>query len=115
MPRRHSCLPSVKPAATPARSRDRASAPSAPEPPTSCASTASRYVVPGEFRAEAVVAAISAAGPVAGQRILVPRADIGREVITEQLRHAGAVVTDVVAYRTVLDDALREHDPDVYA
>jgi uroporphyrinogen-III synthase len=24
------------------------------------------------------------------------------------------VVTDVVAYRTVLDDAPREHDPDVY-
>ena len=47
-------------------------------------------VVPGEFRAEAVVAAITAAGPVAGQRILVPRADIGREVITEQLRQAGA-------------------------
>jgi len=71
-------------------------------------------VVPSEFRAEAVVAAITAAGPVAGQRILVPRADIGREVITEQLRQAGAVVTDVVAYRTVLDDAPREHDPDVY-
>jgi uroporphyrinogen III methyltransferase/synthase len=71
-------------------------------------------VVPGEFRAEAVVTAITAAGPVAGQRILVPRADIGREVITEQLRQAGAVVTDVVAYRTVLDDAPREHDPDVY-
>lgn len=71
-------------------------------------------VIPGEFRAEAVVAAISAAGPVAGQRILLPRSDIGREVLTEQLRQAGAVVTDVVAYRTVLDDAPREHDPDVY-
>ena len=70
--------------------------------------------VPGEFRAEAVVAAIKAAGPVAGLRVLLPRADIGREVLTEQLRHAGAVVTDVVAYRTVLDDAPREHDPDIY-
>jgi len=70
--------------------------------------------IPGEFRAEGVVAAILAAGPVAGQRILIPRADIGREVLTEQLRQAGALVTDVVAYRTVLDDAPREHDPDVY-
>ena len=71
-------------------------------------------MIPGEFRAEAVVAAITAAGPVEGQRILIPRADIGREVLTAQLRDAGALVTDVIAYRTVLDDAPREHDPDVY-
>jgi uroporphyrinogen III methyltransferase/synthase len=71
-------------------------------------------LVPGEFRAEAVVAAITAAGPVAGLRVLVPRADIGREVLVDQLRQAGAVVTDVVAYRTVLDDAPREHEPDIY-
>lgn len=71
-------------------------------------------LVPGEFRAEAVVAAITAAGPVAGLRVLIPRADIGREVLVEQLRQAGAVVTDVVAYRTVLDDAPREHEPDIY-
>jgi uroporphyrinogen III methyltransferase/synthase len=71
-------------------------------------------LVPGEFRAEAVVAAITAAGPVAGLRVLIPRADIGREVLVEQLRQAGAVVTDVVAYRTVLDDAPHEHEPDIY-
>jgi uroporphyrinogen III methyltransferase/synthase len=71
-------------------------------------------VVPGEFRAEAVVAAITASGPVAGIRVLVPRADIGREVLVDKLRQAGATVTDVVAYRTVLDDTPREHDPDVY-
>ena len=71
-------------------------------------------MIPGEFRAEAVVAAIRAAGPVEGQRVLVPRADIAREVLTEQLRQAGANVTDVVAYRTVLNDTPHEHDPDVY-
>jgi uroporphyrinogen III methyltransferase / synthase len=71
-------------------------------------------LVPTEFRAEAIVTAITAAGPVAASRILLPRADIGREVIAAQLREAGAVVTDVVAYRTVLDDTPREHDPDVY-
>ena len=71
-------------------------------------------LVPDEFRAEAVVTAIMAAGPVAGRRVLLPRADIGREVIAEQLRHAGAVVTEVVAYRTVLEDLSREGDPDVY-
>jgi uroporphyrinogen III methyltransferase/synthase len=71
-------------------------------------------MIPGEFRAEAVVAAITGAGPVSGKRVLVPRADIGREVLIEQLRQAGAVVTDVIAYRTVLNEAPREHDPDVY-
>jgi uroporphyrinogen III methyltransferase / synthase len=71
-------------------------------------------LVPGEFRAEAVVAALTAAGPVDGVRVLLPRADIGREVVADQLRQAGAVVTDVVAYRTILDDTPREGDPDVY-
>jgi uroporphyrinogen III methyltransferase/synthase len=71
-------------------------------------------LVPGEFRAEAVVAALTAAGPVDGVRVLLPRADIGREVVADQLRQAGAVVTDVVAYRTILEDTPREGDPDVY-
>jgi uroporphyrinogen III methyltransferase/synthase len=60
------------------------------------------------------VAALTAAGPVDGVRVLLPRADISREVVADQLRQAGAVVTDVVAYRTILDDTPREDDPDVY-
>ena len=71
-------------------------------------------VLPAEFRAEAVVAAIAERGPLDGARVLLPRADIGRDVIADQLRAAGAVVTDVVAYRTLLDDTLRDDDPDVY-
>jgi uroporphyrinogen III methyltransferase/synthase len=70
-------------------------------------------LVPGEFSAEGVVAAMLAAGPMQGGRVLLPRADIGREVIASQLRQAGAEVTDVVAYRTVLEDSPQE-DPDVY-
>jgi uroporphyrinogen III methyltransferase/synthase len=71
-------------------------------------------VVPDEYRAEAVLTALSAHGAVEGVRVLLPRSDIGREVIAEQLRTAGAVVTDVIAYRTVLDELQREGDPDVY-
>jgi uroporphyrinogen III methyltransferase/synthase len=71
-------------------------------------------LVPEEFRAEAVVHALTARGSVAGLRVLAPRADIGRDVIAEGLRGAGAVVTDVVAYRTVLEDAQQDHGPDVY-
>jgi uroporphyrinogen III methyltransferase/synthase len=71
-------------------------------------------VVPDEYRAEAVLHTLAAHGPLAGVRVLVPRSDIGREVIAVQLRHAGASVTDVIAYRTVLDELQREGDPDVY-
>ena len=71
-------------------------------------------LIPTEFRADAVVAALLATGSMDGVRVLLPRADIGREVIAEQLRDAGAAVTEVVAYRTVLEDRQREGDPDVY-
>jgi uroporphyrinogen III methyltransferase/synthase len=71
-------------------------------------------LVPDEFRSEAVVAALANHGVVEGARVLVPRADIGRDVIAEGLRSAGAVVTDVVAYRTVLEEAQQENEPDVY-
>ena len=71
-------------------------------------------LVPDEFRAEGVIAAMTRSAPLAGVRVLLPRADIGREVIAEHLRQAGALVEDVVAYRTVVAEALRAGDPDVY-
>ena len=71
-------------------------------------------LIPDEFRAEAVVAAMTQNGAVEGASILVPRADIGRDVIAEGLRAAGAHITDVVAYRTVLEDAQQEGAPDIY-
>jgi uroporphyrinogen III methyltransferase/synthase len=46
--------------------------------------------------------------------VLIPRADIGREVIAEQLRDLGAEVTEVIAYRTLLEDSQGPDDPDVY-
>jgi len=71
-------------------------------------------LVPDEFNGEAVVAALAASGAVQGSRVLVPRADIGRDVIADGLRSAGALVTDVVAYRTVLEEAQQDDGPDVY-
>ena len=71
-------------------------------------------LVPTEFRAEAVVAALAASGPIEGARVLLPRADIGRDVIADELRQRGAFVTDVVAYRTSRDDAAGDDGPDVY-
>jgi uroporphyrinogen III methyltransferase/synthase len=58
--------------------------------------------------------AVAARTTLDGARVLLPRADIGREVIADELRAAGALVTDVIAYRTVLEDTQREGDPDIY-
>lgn len=71
-------------------------------------------VIPDEARAEAVALALAGRDAIDGRRVLLPRADIGREFIAEFLRERGADVTEVIAYRTVLEDAQGSDDPDVY-
>jgi uroporphyrinogen III methyltransferase/synthase len=71
-------------------------------------------LIPDEFRADAVVTAMAQEKGIRGASVLVPRADIGRDVIAEGLRAAGAHITDVVAYRTVLEDAQQDGAPDIY-
>ena len=53
-------------------------------------------VIPPEFRAEALAESLS--GQASGKRFLLVRASRGREILAEQLRLAGAVVEQVVAY-----------------
>jgi len=60
-------------------------------------------LVPDEFTAEGLIRALTSRTDLAGARVLLPRSEIGREVIAEGLRAAGAVVTDVIAYRTVAE------------
>lgn len=43
---------------------------------------------------------------VSGQKVLLPRADIAPPVLHEDLEAAGAQVTEVTAYRTVLDESM---------
>ncbi len=71
-------------------------------------------LTPDESRAEGVFEALKAAGPLAGARLLLPRADIAREVLPDQLREAGAEVTDIIAYRTVVAGGERDSDHDIY-
>jgi uroporphyrinogen III methyltransferase/synthase len=71
-------------------------------------------LIPSEYRAEAVVQAIAQEGHVSDLKVFLPRADIGREVIADELRRQGADVTEAVAYRTVVADPEREGEPDVY-
>lgn len=59
-------------------------------------------VMPDEFRGEQVAAAILAhAGSLQEKRVLLPRAEVAREVLPDTLRQAGAQVDVVPAYRTV--------------
>ncbi len=53
-------------------------------------------LVPGEFRAEALAAAL--APHAADRRLLLVRASRGRQVLAEELRKAGGTVDEVVAY-----------------
>lgn len=71
-------------------------------------------LVPEEYRAEAIVQAFSESVDVKGMSVLIPRADIGREIVGDELRRQGANVTEVVAYRTVVVDPQREGEPDIY-
>ncbi len=66
--------------------------------------------VPQRYVAEAIVQGI---GDVAGQRILLPRADIARGALATGLVEAGAEVDEVVAYRTVLADSPDENVKDM--
>jgi uroporphyrinogen III methyltransferase / synthase len=84
-------------------------------PSTSAALT--RYgiradVTPAEYRAEGILPALREHGPVAGKRFLLPRAQIARELLAEELRAAGAYVADVTAYCTV--EAAEGSGQDIY-
>lgn len=56
--------------------------------------------VPEEYRAEAVVEGLRASLS-AGQAVLLPRADIARDVLSRELRQMGLEVDEVTAYCTV--------------
>lgn len=85
----------------------------------STASRVQRYgirvdLTPEEYRAEAIVQALKEGGDLEGTRFLLPRADIARELLADELRGAGAEVVEVAAYRTVLGAGDRDSDYDVY-
>ena len=71
-------------------------------------------LTPPEYRADAVLRELSEKTNVSGLRFLLPRADIGRDVLADELRRQGAQVTEVIAYRTVIAEPDREGEPDIY-
>jgi uroporphyrinogen III methyltransferase / synthase len=58
-------------------------------------------VVPAEFQAEGVIASLAHVG-IRGSRILIPRAEVAREILPEQLRELGATVDVIHVYRTIV-------------
>jgi uroporphyrinogen III methyltransferase/synthase len=71
-------------------------------------------LTPLEYRADAVLRELSETSSIKGLKVLLPRADIGRDVIADDLRKQGADVTEVIAYRTVVAEPEREGEPDIY-
>jgi uroporphyrinogen III methyltransferase/synthase len=72
-------------------------------------------LMPAEFRADAILDALGTQGPIAGQRFLLPRGDIARDMLGDELRKAGAAeVMELTAYRTLHDAGSRNGDPDIY-
>jgi uroporphyrinogen III methyltransferase/synthase len=57
-------------------------------------------VVPREFRAEALIDSL-AGESLAGQKILIPRARVAREILPEKLRESGVEVVVPTAYESV--------------
>jgi uroporphyrinogen III methyltransferase/synthase len=57
-------------------------------------------LVPSEFKAEGVLAALGGVS-VKGQKFLIPRAKVAREIIPDKLRGLGAEVTVATAYENV--------------
>ena len=55
-------------------------------------------VIPEEYVAEALAASL---GDLSGQRVLLPQAEQAREALAAALRQRGAVVDEIVIYRTV--------------
>lgn len=63
-------------------------------------------VVPPKYVAESVVESLR--GKVSGQRVLLIRAAVARDVIPRELRNMGAVVEVVEGYETVVPDSSRK-------
>ena len=57
---------------------------------------------PTKYVAESVVEALKKVEELKGKRFLMPRTDIARSYVPEELRKLGAEVSDIVAYKTVL-------------
>ena len=71
-------------------------------------------LMPTNYRAEAVVNALQSHGNLSGCRVLLPRANLARELLASELRLAGCEVVEVTAYQTLLERPGQHNGRDVY-
>ncbi len=64
-------------------------------------------VIPEEYKAEGLLTALTGKMEK-GQRVLLPRADIARKLLVEQLLEEGLDVVEIAAYQTVIDGENKE-------
>jgi uroporphyrinogen III methyltransferase/synthase len=67
-------------------------------------------LIPPKYVAESVVEALEKTGEVKGKRFLLPRADLARSLLPEEIERLGGEAVEVDAYRTVLEE---EADRDI--
>jgi uroporphyrinogen III methyltransferase / synthase len=60
---------------------------------------------PAEFVVEGLIREFQKHGSLENQRILIPRAEVTREVLATELTAMGAIVDEAIAYRTVPEDS----------
>ena len=58
--------------------------------------------MPPKFVAESVVEELKKVTVIKGERFLLPRADIARSSLPQELQKLGGTVTDLVAYKTIM-------------
>ncbi len=61
-------------------------------------------LIPSEYQAEGVLASF-ASYDLRGKKVLIPRAEVAREILPDQLRQMGAEVDVIPVYRTVIPPA----------
>ena len=61
-------------------------------------------LVPAEYQAEGVIQVLEKEH-LSGKRVLIPRAEVSRDLLPDELHRRGAEVTVAVAYRTIRPDA----------
>lgn len=60
-------------------------------------------LIPPEYVAESIVESLQKLGAISGQKFLLARADIARSELPEGLKKLGGEVTEVEAYKTILE------------
>ncbi len=66
-------------------------------------------LVPPKYVAESIVESLQQAGAIEGKRFLLPRADIARRLLPDEIKRLGGEAVEVDVYRTVIENDIDQH------